>query len=136
MTGSQEVKPEQRLDFYISYAGKDRLWAEWIGAELKNANYRLSWTCGTGSGRQFILSREAALRRADRVLALCSAAYFGGGFTEQDWTAVMAAQDGKSNRLIPVWIRILRAGNSPSCCGRYSPSNCSGLPWPKQGDGC
>ncbi|WP_343885766.1 FxSxx-COOH system tetratricopeptide repeat protein [Actinoallomurus spadix] len=103
MAEEQGIEAQRRLDFYISYAGPDRLWAEWIGWHLKQAGYTVEldvWDWLPGDN--IILSRESALRRADRVLALCSAAYFTGRFTGQDWTAVMAAQERESSRLIPI----------------------------------
>ena len=132
MTESLEADPEQGLDFYISYAGKDRLWAEWVGSALKSAGYTIEldvWDWLPGDN--IILAREAALRRADRVLALCSVAYFGGGFTEQDWTTVMAAQHGKSNRLIPVWIEDLERRQLPDLLRSVQPIKLFGVPEPE-----
>ncbi|WP_344458287.1 FxSxx-COOH system tetratricopeptide repeat protein, partial [Actinocorallia aurantiaca] len=105
MAEEQSSEAQRRLDFYISYAGPDRLWAEWIGWHLKQVGYTVEldvWDWLPGDN--IILSRESALRRADRVLALCSAAYFAGRFTGQDWTAVMAAQNREPGRLIPIRI--------------------------------
>src|SRR6266487_1125144 len=119
---SREAKPEQVLDFYISYAGKDRMWAEWIGAALKGAGYTIEldvWDWRPGDN--VVLAREAALRQADRILALCSAAYFEGGFTEQDWTTAMVARHGKPNRLIPVWIEDLEGRHLPDLLRSVQP---------------
>ena len=114
MAEDQEDTTEPGLDFYISYASQDRMWAEWAAGELRSAGYTIvldvwDWL----PGDNIITAREDALRRADRVLALCSAAYFGGRFTEQDWTAVMAVQHGKPGRLIPVWIEDLDGSELP-----------------------
>ncbi|HEY6790308.1 MAG TPA: toll/interleukin-1 receptor domain-containing protein, partial [Trebonia sp.] len=83
------ARDQEALDFYISYAsqGQDRLWAEWIADQLQHAGYSVvldvwSWL----PGEDIILAREDALRRAGRVIAVCSAAYFSGGYTKQDWT--------------------------------------------------
>ncbi|GAA0945500.1 FxSxx-COOH system tetratricopeptide repeat protein [Kribbella koreensis] len=114
---------ESNLDFYISYAGQDRLWAEWVGTTLMEAGYTIeldvwSWL----PGDNVILAREAALRRAKRVVALCSNRYFGGGFTEQEWTAVMAAAGrGQGGRLIPVWIEDLQVGQLPDLLQSVQP---------------
>ena len=126
MTKNQEVEAQQGLDFYISYAGQDRLWAEWVGWQSEHAGYTcvLDWL----PGDNIVLAREDALRRADRVLALCSAAYFGGGFTKQDWTTVMADQHGESGRLVPIWIEDLEGKQLPVLVRSVQPIKLFGLP--------
>ena len=129
MAESQEAETQPGLDFYISYASQDRLWAEWVGGQLRSAGYTSvldvwDWL----PGDNIILAREDALRRADRVLALCSAAYFGGGFTEQDWTAVMAAQHRKSHRLVPVWIEDLEDRQLPAILRSVQAIRLFGIP--------
>jgi len=120
---------EPGLDFYISYASQDRIWAEWAAGELRRAGYTImldvwDWL----PGDNIIMAREGALRRADRVLALCSAAYFGGGFTEQDWTAVMATvQHGKPGRLVPVWIEDLDGSQLPDLLRSLQAIQLSGI---------
>jgi TIR domain/Tetratricopeptide repeat len=128
MAEDVEFQAQQGLNFFISYAGRDRLWAEWAGGQLKSAGYTFEldlwhWL----PGDNIILVREAALKRADRVLALCSAAYFGDGFAEQDWTAVMAAQQRKPGRLIPVWIEDLDTGRLPDMLSAIQPIKLFGL---------
>jgi hypothetical protein len=69
------IVDQQGLDFYVSYAGPDRLWAEWVGWQLQDAGYTFELDLWHRlPGDNIILAREAALKRADRVLALCSAA--------------------------------------------------------------
>ena len=111
MTGKQERDAAGKLDFYISHAGPDRQWAEWVGWQLESAGYTvvLDWL----PGENVVLAREDALRRAGRVLALCSRAYFRRGFTEQEWTAVLAAQQEDAPPLIPVWIEDLTEDQIP-----------------------
>jgi hypothetical protein len=131
MTESSDARPEREpaLDFYISYTGQgsDRLWAEWIGGQLKRAGYTVeldvwSWL----PGENIILAREGALRRAERVIAVCSDAYFSGGYTEQDWTAVLAAKHREKGRLIPVWIEDLDAERLPSLLRTAQPIRLAG----------
>jgi TIR domain len=136
VTESHEAEPAERLDFYISYASQDRLWAEWVGGELKNVGSVVEldvWDWLPGDN--IILAREAALERADRVLALCSAAYFRGGFTEQDWTAIMAARHEKSGRLVPVWIEDLDGTQLPGLLQAVQPIKLLGSPGRKHADG-
>ena len=70
MTDKQEPDAAGKLDFYISHAGPDRQWAEWVGWQLESAGYTvvLDWL----PGENVVLAREDALRRAGHVLALCS----------------------------------------------------------------
>jgi TIR domain/Tetratricopeptide repeat/NB-ARC domain len=110
---TENREPEvQPLDFYISYASPDRMWAEWVDAQLKQVGYTcvLDWL----PGDNIILAREDALQRADRVLAICSAAYFGEGFSTQEWTAVIADRHRKAGRLIPIWIEDVEGKELPS----------------------
>ena len=132
MAEREKASLERGLNFYISYAGKDRIWAEWVGSKLKSAGYTIEldvWDWLPGDN--IVLAREAALQRADRVLALCSAAYFGGGFTEQDWTTVMATQDRNPSRLIPVWIEDLEGRQLPDLLRSVQPIKLFGVPEPE-----
>jgi TIR domain/Tetratricopeptide repeat len=128
MAQSKEANTGPGLDFYISYASQDRLWAEWVGGRLISAGYTIEldvWDWLPGDN--IILAREDALQRADRVLALCSAAYFGGGFPEQDWTAVIAAERGKPHRLVPVWIEDLEGRQLPGLLRSVQPIKLFGV---------
>ena len=129
MTEDQKAEARQGLDFYISYAGPDQAWAEWAGWQLTEAGYTVvldvrDWL----PGENIVLAREDALLRADRVLALCSTAYFGGGFTKQEWTAVMAAKHREPRRLIPVWIENLADEELPDLLRAVRPIKLFGIP--------
>jgi TIR domain len=66
-----------RVDFFVSYAGADRAWAEWAAWQLIDAGYSVEldiWDWA--AGRNFITAMSGALERGDGVVALCSAAYF------------------------------------------------------------
>ncbi len=125
MTGKQEPDAAGKLDFYISHAGPDRQWAEWVGWQLESAGYTvvLDWL----PGENVVLAREDALRRAGHVLALCSRAYFRRGFTEQEWTAVLAAQQEDAPPLIPVWIEDLTEDQLPRLLRSAQPIKLFGL---------
>ena len=36
------------IDFFVSHAGADRAWAEWVAWQLAEAGTALSWMCGIG----------------------------------------------------------------------------------------
>src|ERR1700722_1362384 len=128
MAEDPQFPAQQGLNFYISYAGPDRLWAEWVGGQLQGAGYTFELDLWHRlPGDNVILAREAALEGADRILALCSAAYFSGGFHERDWAAVMAAQHRKPGRLVPVWIEDLDGRQLPDILRTVQPIKLFGI---------
>ncbi|MGI5399997.1 FxSxx-COOH system tetratricopeptide repeat protein [Streptomyces sp. CA-135486] len=86
---------------FVSHAGADRAWAEWVAWQLEDAGYEVEldyWDWR--AGENFILKMNTALERG-RMLAVFSAAYFDPDrFTTDEWTAVLAAK----KKLIPVRI--------------------------------
>ena len=64
-------------DFFISHAGRDTAWAEWLAWQLQQAGYSVEldvWDWAPGE--DFVARMSAALERADRMLAVCTEAYF------------------------------------------------------------
>ncbi|MEU4496046.1 FxSxx-COOH system tetratricopeptide repeat protein [Streptomyces sp. NPDC023998] len=86
---------------FVSHAGADRAWAEWVAWQLQDAGYEVELDCWDwGAGENFILKMNAALE-SGRMLAVFSAAYFDPDrYTTKEWTAVLAAKE----QLIPVRI--------------------------------
>ncbi|WUE87829.1 FxSxx-COOH system tetratricopeptide repeat protein [Streptomyces sp. NBC_00490] len=80
--------------WFISHAGADRAWAEWVGWQLLDAGHEIEldyWDWGAGDN--FILKMNAALERG-RFLALFSPAYFEPErFTTPEWTAMVARKE-------------------------------------------
>lgn len=109
------------VDFFVSYAGPDRPWAQWVAAQLEAVGYRVEldvWDWSTGDN--FVLRMNDALERAEWVVSLWSPAYFERErFTTPEWTAVLAEQtrraDGTTSarrpRLIP--LRVVKADPPP-----------------------
>ena len=63
-------------DFFISYAGADQAWAEWIAEALEQAGHRTvlqAWDFRPGEN--FVQRMSEALAEAERVLAVLSPAY-------------------------------------------------------------
>ena len=90
-----------RRDFFISHAGSDELWAQWIGQQLVGAGYSVEldvwdWAAGTN----FVDAMVRALERAERVLAVYTDAYFERPFARAEHTAAFAG--GAARRLVPV----------------------------------
>ncbi|MDQ1051747.1 FxSxx-COOH system tetratricopeptide repeat protein [Streptomyces sp. V4I2] len=80
--------------WFVSHAGADRAWAEWVAWQLLDAGLQVEldyWDWGAGDN--FIVKMNASLERG-RFLALFSPAYFEPDrFTTPEWTAVMAMRE-------------------------------------------
>ncbi|MFD4598747.1 FxSxx-COOH system tetratricopeptide repeat protein [Streptomyces sp. NPDC058464] len=91
--------------FFISYAGADRAWAEWIGWHLEQAGHTVIldvWDWRTGD--DFVQRMDEALTSADAVVAVLSRAYFADGRRSHDErTAALARRD----RMIPLAVEPL-----------------------------
>jgi hypothetical protein len=78
-----------RVNFFISHAGSDRLWAEWVAWQLTEARYTVEldvWDWA--AGQNFVTAISDALNHCDRVVALFSTAYFDRKrYTTEEWTA-------------------------------------------------
>jgi hypothetical protein len=96
-----------RSDFFVSHAGADRAWAEWVSWQLQQAGYTVEldvWDWAVG--RNFVTAISDALDRCDRVVALFSAAYFDRDrYTTEEWaTALLHVPSTRAGRLVPVRI--------------------------------
>ncbi len=95
-----------QVDFFVSHAGPDTAWAEWIATTVEAAGYSVEldvwdWTAGTS----FVAAMERALSRADRLLALASPDYFSRTWTAVEWEAAFVRQSEDAGFLVPVLIR-------------------------------
>jgi TIR domain len=107
-SGSQAGRAEAAagVDFFVSHAGPDRGWAEWVAWHLREAGYTVgldAWDWAAGDN--FVILMHAAVDAADRVVALLSAVYFTDGrYTGDEWSAALIKDDGGRHRLVPVQI--------------------------------
>ncbi|MFD5714708.1 FxSxx-COOH system tetratricopeptide repeat protein [Streptomyces pharetrae] len=80
--------------WFVSHAGADRAWAEWVAWQLLDAGEQVEldyWDWGAGDN--FVLRMNAALERG-RFLALFSPAYFEPErFTTPEWTSIVAMKE-------------------------------------------
>ncbi|MGI0495506.1 toll/interleukin-1 receptor domain-containing protein [Alkalinema pantanalense CENA528] len=90
-------------DFFISYTGKDRTWAEWIAWVLEEAGYSVviqAWDFRPGGN--FVLDMQKATE-ATRTIAVFSSLYLQKPFPQPEWAAAFAQDPTSVNRkLIPV----------------------------------
>src|SRR5580692_9821219 len=105
-----------RVDFFVSHAGADRAWAEWVAWQLTDAGYSVEldvWDWA--AGQNFVTAMSGALARADRVVALFSAAYFEPErYTSEEWSAALVHVPGvAAERLVPVRVEAVPADQVP-----------------------
>ena len=106
----------ERIDFFVSHAGSDRAWAEWVGWQLTDAGHSVEldvWDWA--AGRNFMTAMSDALKRCGRVVALFSAAYFDRSrYTTEEWTAALVHTPGaEGGRLVPVRVEEMPAEDMP-----------------------
>ena len=106
-----------RADFFVSHAGADRAWAEWVAWQLTRAGYRVEldvWDWA--AGRNFVTAMSDALDRCDRVVALFSAAYFDRDrYTTEEWSAAVLHVLGiEQARLLPVRVEDMPSAQIPA----------------------
>jgi len=105
-----------RVDFFVSHAGADGAWAEWVAWQLIDAGYSVEldvWDWA--AGRNFVTAMNGALARADRVVALFSRAYFEPErYTTEEWSASLVHVPGVAERrLVPVRVEEVPADLVP-----------------------
>ncbi|GGX34962.1 ATP-binding protein [Streptomyces chartreusis] len=118
MAGVEDGAGEDRV--FVSHAGADLAWAEWVAWQLQDAGYEVelaAWHWGAGDN--FVTNMDRALAGGPMV-ALFSAAYFDSErWTTEEWTAKLAGRE----RLIPVRVEdcavppMLRALLAPELFG-------------------
>ena len=105
-----------QLIFFISHAGADRAWAEWVAWQLTEAGYSVEldvWDWA--AGRNFVTAMSDALDRCDRVVALFSAAYFDRSrYTTREWSVSVLHSPGMADRLVPVRVEDVPAARMPA----------------------
>jgi hypothetical protein len=95
----------ERTDFFVSHAGRDTGWAEWLAWQLQDAGYRIEldvWDWAPGE--DFVARMSAALQRADRLLAVCTEAYLASAFGGAELRAAFAGSAAVEGRIVPVLV--------------------------------
>jgi TIR domain len=104
-------------DFFVSHAGSDRAWAEWVAWQLAEAGYSVElgvWDWAPG--RNFVTAMSDALDRCSRLIALLSGAYFDRSrYTTEEWSSAMLHVSGTAEgRLVPVRVEDVPAPDIPA----------------------
>ena len=94
-------------DFFISYTGKDRQWAEWIAITLRNAGFTTRvQSRDFGPGSQFVVEMQKAAVECVRVMPVLSPDYFKSKYTLPEWTSAFAFDPtGEKRKIVPVRIQ-------------------------------
>jgi hypothetical protein len=93
----------ERTDFFISHAGRDTGWAKWLAWQLEETGYVVEldvWDWAPGE--DFVARMQQALESADRLLAMCTEAYFTSAFGGAELRAAFAQQ--AVGRIVPVLV--------------------------------
>lgn len=97
-------------DFFISYNGADRAWAEWIAWQLETSGWSVivqAWDFRPGGN--FALDMNRALLDTQRTIAVLSPSFLASDFTAPEWAATFARDPtGAARRLVPVRVRECR----------------------------
>ncbi len=95
-----------KVDFFVSRAGADTAWAQWIAWQLEANGYRVviqDWDFGPGVN--FVHKMQQASTDAERTIAVLSPRYFQSSFTEAEWTAAFYRDaSGEKGLLLPIRI--------------------------------
>src|SRR5512147_751226 len=89
--GTQLTAGGGSKDFFVSYSGVDRAWAEWIAWVLEEAGYTVvlqAWDFRPGSN--FVLEMRQAAAQAERTIAVFSPDFLASRFTAPEWAAAFA----------------------------------------------
>ncbi len=94
------------VDFFVSHAGRDQAWAEWVAWHLVDAGYTVELDCWDwAAGENFLTRMRGAVDAANRVVALFSPAYFEDlRYTTEEWTSALVKNDDGGHRLVPVQV--------------------------------
>ena len=96
-----------KKDFFISYNGKDREWAEWIAWQLDEAGYTTviqAWDFRPGGN--FVIDMQQATTDTNRTIMVLSQNYLDAMFTQPEWAAAFAKDPtGAQKTLVPVRIQ-------------------------------
>ena len=94
------------VDVFVSHAGRDRPWAEWVAWQLDHAGLSVEldfWDWK--AGEIFVARMSEALRACKTMVALFSEEYFEPTrWTAQEWAAALVLAKQDPTRFVPVRI--------------------------------
>ena len=96
----------EAADFFVSYTGADRTWAEWIAWQLEAEGYQVvvqAWDFTPG--HDWVREMQHATATAKRVVVVLSPAYLGSGHGEAEWRGFYA-DDPSGERGLLLVVRV------------------------------
>ncbi|KRE12678.1 hypothetical protein ASE66_19445 [Bosea sp. Root483D1] len=94
-------------DFFISYTGVDRAWAEWIAFTLEEEGFTTvvqAWDFRPGGN--FVLEMQRAASTADRTVMVLSDDYLRSEMAAPEWaSAFVQDPQGLEQKLLPIMVR-------------------------------
>ncbi|GLQ77482.1 hypothetical protein GCM10007881_09980 [Mesorhizobium huakuii] len=94
-------------DFFISYTGVDKKWAEWIAYILEEEGFSTIvqvWDFRPGSN--FVLEMQEASSAAERTIMVLSPDYLKSGMAAAEWASAFARDpQGLDRRVVPIMVR-------------------------------
>lgn len=102
---SKDNSIHTKADFFISFSGQDKKWADWIAWTLDELGYAViyqPWDFAPGTN--FVLEMNKAIG-SEKTIAIISNNYLNSKFTQTEWAAAFARDpDGYKRKLIPIRI--------------------------------
>ena len=81
--GKPDTATNSSNDFFISYNGADKVWAEWIAWQLEEAGFSTilqAWDFRPGAN--FVLKMQEASKEAEKIIAVLSPNYLNAVYTQ------------------------------------------------------
>jgi hypothetical protein len=91
-------------DFFVSYNGTDRQWAEWIAWQLEDESFTTVLQAWDFSGN-WVLAMDRAMKETARTVVVLSPNYLKALYTQPEWAdAFRRDPTGSQDLLIPVLV--------------------------------
>ncbi|MFJ6551420.1 FxSxx-COOH system tetratricopeptide repeat protein [Streptomyces luteogriseus] len=98
-------RPPRISDVYVSFVPQDRNWANWAGAVLEQAGFKVHLAQeGTAEGAQSRDETERGVESASHTLVVFSEAYLRSSRFRTTWEAVYAEGDRRSHQLVSMQV--------------------------------
>ena len=89
-------------DFYLSYHGSDKHWADWITSILEEESY-VVYSLAKYKPGNFVQGMDDGLKRSRQIISILSQNYLNAKFTQPEWQAAFARDpDGTEGVLVPI----------------------------------
>jgi tetratricopeptide (TPR) repeat protein len=96
----------EAADFFVSYTGADRAWAEWLAWQLEAEDYTVvvqAWDFT--AGRDWVHEMQHATTTAQRIVVVLSPAYLQSAHGEAEWRPFYA-EDPSGERSLLLSVRV------------------------------